>query len=344
MADPLLNASVVKYRLPVNLVPDDLRLFEQDLGRSLDEVRLLELNDIRVSPDGLLFRAGKVLPESFSFDHQFAAWRSRKRRVAKFLFQNYLLSNAGRFEQDALWITDNWSNGYFHWLADALPRLYVARRELPGRVLLLPSSYEQLTFVRDSLKAFDIPTTAYLKPNEVRLCRRLFMPTHVAPSGHHHSEVLKQVSELLTSKYLNAAVEPRRVYISRRDAPRRKITNEDALIELLTGWDFDIVRAEEYTFSEQVQLAARASVLLSNHGAGLTNMLFMRKGSTVIELRNEEDFVNNCYFTMASALDHDYFYLTCKPSTSGQSVHDADLTVDIERVKALLTRLLLNLL
>ena len=57
----------------------------------------------------------------------------------------------------------------------------------------------------------------------------------------------------------------------------------------------------------------RARYIVSNHGAGLTNMLFMKDGGSVLELRHVSDCINNCYFTLASALDLKYFYQTCAP-------------------------------
>jgi hypothetical protein len=56
-------------------------------------------------------------------------------------------------------------------------------------------------------------------------------------------------------------------------------------------------------------------------------MLFMPSGASVLELRHQTDCVNNCYFTLASALDLKYFYQTC-PSVADLDPHAADLVVD----------------
>ena len=58
---------------------------------------------------------------------------------------------------------------------------------------------------------------------------------------------------------------------------------------------------------------SRARYVVSNHGAGLTNMLFMKDGARVLELRHVSDYVNNCYFILASALQFDYLYQLCEP-------------------------------
>jgi capsular polysaccharide biosynthesis protein len=95
----------------------------------------------------------------------------------------------------------------------------------------------------------------------------------------------------------------------------------------LRGFGFRVVYAEDHTFEEQVEMASRARFFVSNHGAGLTNMLFMRDGGRVLELRHHADSINNCYFTMASALGLEYFYQTCRPGDPSEDPHTADLRV-----------------
>ena len=37
-------------------------------------------------------------------------------------------------------------------------------------------------------------------------------------------------------------------------------------------------------------------------------MLFIKNQSKIIEIRGKEDSVNNCFFSMSSDLNHDYYY------------------------------------
>src|SRR5262245_30516179 len=103
----LLAESVSTRQLPVNLEPGDLWLFEREVRRTLPESRLIEMRDVRISADGLLFKAGRILPESFAFPHLLDDW-TRARRL-RFVVGNYLLRPSTRIDGDALWIVDNWS-------------------------------------------------------------------------------------------------------------------------------------------------------------------------------------------------------------------------------------------
>jgi capsular polysaccharide biosynthesis protein len=228
-----------------------------------------------------------------------------------------------------LWITDYWSKGYFHWLTDALTRLFVVRDRLDGLTLVLPWEFATREFVKPSLDVFGVKNVDFIQPDEVIECRSLVMPTHTAPSGHFKDDVIRGVRAKLLAAFgdSNYRGAGERIYISRRDAGRRRIANEDEILPILHKSGFQIVCAEEMSFQDQVRVASRARYLVSNHGAGLTNMLFMREGGRVLELRHRADWINNCYFILPSALGLTYFYQLCDPEEAGGDPHTADLLV-----------------
>ena len=324
----LLPESVSRRRLPANLKEGERELFGHELERVIPQTRLLELRGVWVSSEGVLFKGGRMLPESFAFPLNRERWK--RRSVLKFFASNYLLKRRREFARDALWIVDDWSGAYFHWLADALTRLFTVKDRLRDSVLLLPHRHQELGFVRPSLEPFGVREVEFIGRDEVLFCRRLAVPTQTAPSGHYNEEAIGAVGKLLREFYAGApaAAAGERVYISRGRARKRRILNEEEVVEILRGFGFETVYAEDIPFGRQVEIAARARHLVSNHGAGLTNMLFMRPGASVLELRHRADRVNNCYFTLASALNLNYFYQTCEPGDPEEDPHTADLRVD----------------
>ena len=328
----LCPETTVSRQPPANLREPDVGLFRHEFEKTIPAARLIRVNNVRVSPEGILIKGGKILPESFAFPFLRDEWKTRS--VVKLLGRNYLFRKVSDLQEEAVWITDAWSTGYFHWLADVLSKLYLIRDLARERIVLLPQAYSLFDFVRPSLAAFEIQKVQFMNAGEVVRCQKLLLPTPVAPSGHFRNEVIQGVRRQLLAHF--GAGEPnanRRIYISRARAPKRRISNEDEVLSVLQKLDFEIVYAEDLAFVEQVKLFSQARYLVSNHGAGLTNMLFLQDGGSVLELRHHTDRINHCYFTLASALNLNYFYQKCDPLAPDEDAHTADLTVDVEQLK-----------
>ena len=335
----LYPETLSQRRLPLNLKRENLPLFDNELQRVIPQTTLLEFCDVRVSPEGILFKGGKMLPQSFAFQANFKRWKLRSRM--KFFVNNYLLNKTRAVERDVLWVTDDWSVGYFHWLTDVLSRLYVVRNRLDELMLLLPQMYESIEFVHSSLSCFGVKSVKFIGPNEVLRCRRIVMPSHTAPSGHYNEEIIRGVRKVLLNKYGDSlGTKGDRIYISRGRALKRRIANEEAVEKMLSDHGFQTIYGEDLSFQEQVKICSRAKYLVSNHGAGLTNMLFVTEGANVLELRHQTDRINNCYFTLSSALNLNYFYQTCEAAQGDEDAHSADLIVDQNTFKQNLQLLL----
>ena len=195
----LLSETTSQRKLPVNLNKQELSLFSGELERAIPPTRLLKLHNVAVSAEGILFQRGKMLPESFAFPHTRASWK--RRSVLKFYVNNYLLRRHRRFEKDGVLVTDDWSRGYFHWLADVLPRLFTMKDQLKDLVLLLPYEYKQLPYVSASLQPFAIGGIEFINHDEVLVCDSLLVPTQTAPSGHYNDELIQKVGKLLVEFY-----------------------------------------------------------------------------------------------------------------------------------------------
>lgn len=333
--------TVSKRKLPVNFSQDHSKLFDLDLERTLPPTQLLRFRNIRVSPEGLLFTGKTILPESFAFRRHLQEWK--RRSVFKFLATNYLLRRRRRIDKEVLWITDYWSTSYFHWLTDALTRLFVVRDRLKDHTLMLPARYETRDFVTTSLKGFGATNVDFIARSEALECNSLFMATHTAPPGHFHDEAIRGVRDVLRSAFGDDSYQGagERFYISRKRADKRRIANETELATVLASHGFQTIYAEDLSFEQQVKTFSRARYIVSNHGAGLTNALFMKEGANLLELRHQWDRNRNCFFVMSSALNLNYFYLRCRPQEYDANPHTADLVVDPEELDQTL-RLLLN--
>ena len=103
----------------------------------------------------------------------------------------------------------------------------------------------------------------------------------------------------------------------------------------LNKYGFQIVYLEDYIWLDQVKLCMGASAMVGLHGAGLSNMLFLKPEAKIVELRGEMDGHNNCYFSLASALDLPYYYLNC--ASTDNNTLNSDFIVPIKKFEMLLS-------
>lgn len=328
----LFPERVLRRKPPLNLIHDESDLFSHEFEQVLPPVQLRTMHDVWASAEGLLFKDGQILPESFAAPFLLENWKTKSR--IKFLASNYLLRQKRTIDYEAAWIVDDWSDGYYHWFADTLPRLYAIRDRAADLPLLLPHRLARLEFVQSSLKAFKWKNIQTIEKNEVYFCRQLVVPMHTAPCGQHDEDLIRGLRDLLVGFYGSKDSERSgRVYISRSRAHKRRVVNEEAVTRILRGYGFEIVVAESLSFADQVKVCSSARYLVSNHGAGLTNMMFLAPGSYVLELRNRNDREYNCYFNLASALHLNYFYQTCESDSPDEDAHLANLLVDEEKLR-----------
>ena len=195
---------------------------------------------------------------------------------------------------------------------------------------MLSEELATCAYVRGSLELLGEHDLVTYRPEEHVLVRSLWVPQHLARTGNFNDPVLRDLQKRFEDPLSTDA--DGRVFVSRSKAPTRRILNDTEVVAIMRDHGVAVVHMEDLTFEEQVALMRRTRTLIGTHGAGLTNMLFMPPGGQILEIRAAGDAHNNCYFTMASALDHTYRYVL------GEANHPltqlADLHVDPEALDA----------
>jgi len=326
----VLPGVCVSRSLPENFDANDIEYFESELEVRLPNVYVISLENMCLTGDGLLFRGLNIMALTLPGAAAKSGYFTLKDRL-KFYLINFRRSLFARClpDLDYLWITDLWSFGYFHWMTEALPRLLVANAAGFQGSLLLPSNLRSYSFVEASLNPLFSGKVVYT--DKINKCKRLSVPTPIAQSGIYNEGLMKSLRSIYfkaSASFAERAILSDRIYISRSKASKRRVLNEDELIPVLERYGFQLVFMEDHDFQSQVSICQAAKFLISNHGGGLTNMLYMKEGSSVLELRKSDDYHNNCYFALASAMGLKYFYQLCAASLPTEDSHTADVIVD----------------
>ncbi|MDD7911277.1 glycosyltransferase family 61 protein [Pseudovibrio exalbescens] len=110
----------------------------------------------------------------------------------------------------------------------------------------------------------------------------------------------------------------RRLYLSRKDAKIRHILNENELILRLTMLGFEVVCPGEMDHATQVRTFSEAEMIVSAHGAALSNLVFTQAGRChVVELFSS-DYIQSAYMWLATLKGHRYTPLICEEGQSHQ--------------------------
>ncbi|WP_349358016.1 glycosyltransferase family 61 protein [Stappia sp.] len=109
-----------------------------------------------------------------------------------------------------------------------------------------------------------------------------------------------------------------RLYLDRGEAKLRRLTDAAEVRGGLERAGFRSFVAHAGNFPEQVAAFHGAEEIVAVHGAGLTNLLFCRPGTRVIEVF-PENFIKSTYFWLARQLELDYRYVIGGPGDYDQA-------------------------
>jgi len=203
------------------------------------------------------------------------------------------------------------SKYYYHWMFDVLPRLELLRRKKieVSKIIL---NYNGSPFQLETLNALGI------SPEKIVACHSSFhfrAKRLLAPSltGGHLGRMPQWACTFLRKNFLPRQADPKykefkRLYISRESAGNRRVLNEPQIVGILSNYGFKRVFPEFMPFAEQVQLFMSAEAVVSAHGSGLTNLVFCRPGTKVLEFFSP-NYVNVLYWVLSNHVQLEYYYL-----------------------------------
>jgi capsular polysaccharide biosynthesis protein len=234
-------------------------------------------------------------------------------------------------EPNLLQLHSHWGFGYHHWLADCLIKI----KEIDPRrfVVMLPDDYPP--FARQSLRMFPFAGVVALPAGHGVAARRLTFVGNPHVSRFNPAYIRWLSAHLKPHASLADACE--RLYVTRQQAARRRVENEDAVVALLQRYGFTAIDSAQLEFRTEVGLFSRCRILVGLHGAGLTNSIFMPSDGKVLELYpagGRSGRMNTTYWHLCGAAGIRYYYQFCRPSRNqGDRPEDADVVVDLARLE-----------
>jgi len=235
-------------------------------------------------------------------------------------------------------IVNMWSLGYYHWLTECLPRIYLfdEYKQLSGHHAPILIDPNPPRWMQDSLRLMGYETSDYLEWDATYAAVDCaYIPIFAYRPGVPSPYLLRKVGQRLRENLPQDTrqFDAPRIYISRKDATRRRVVNEDKVMAALAPYHFQQFVLSELSFAQQIQLFSQAKMVIGPHGAGLANLLFSDK-ALLIELF-EPNYINTCFYRMSQSLDFPYSFLV------GEA-QGADMIVDVALLDELVQHFLLN--
>jgi len=310
---------IIPVPYPLNMAEKDRFRYEPYLGYELLPQKIKYLHNVFVGNSGFCMNSRGLIKEC----HHAYPWQYEyyQNEASKYYYdaedhpENLVVLDD---ENTYLAIHHPWFN-YYHWVCESLFRLWMVRHKLEKLVLLLPEYYRDADFITGSLEPFNIRRIYYIPSGKSVMVRNLCLPQIKPLCDSYNPLQLKQVRdfyrEFVHSKKSISTTLGDRIYVSRRMAPRRKVVNEDEIEPVLKKYGFRIFYPEQYGFHEQVAIFSQVKFLAGEHGSGLTNLMFVNKGTSLLELHkdksNELDHPSPLFWYMARAMGVNYYHQLC---------------------------------
>jgi capsular polysaccharide biosynthesis protein len=323
----LLEKVLVKRKLPENYNIKDDFLFSNEIERELPDLYSELHKNICINSDQYLWKNLSFLDETF-----FRREKRRKNKLSNFKFLLKSFTKKKRVVDEGLWLIDNWSHGYFHWFGDVLQKYYTLKKR--NTKLILPASYSKKDFIISSSKVLKIELE-FIQENEIIKCKNLtIVPTSFISGNFYNNIILRIQSKFHNTIATNSNLANKILYLSRELTDRRKIGNDAEIRDLIKKKGGETVILEKMSWVEQLGYFQNCEILISPHGAGLTNMIFCFKKVKVIEFRHHHSNIQNMYFSMSSTLKLNYFYIKCQGKDTDP--HTSNINVPIGELNSLL--------
>lgn len=225
----------------------------------------------------------------------------------------------------------NLGSGYGHWLLEELPRLIGLN--LLGIETILAHHNQKVHEAAFKLLSFT-GRIIHTRRRQHWSCEELVIPPLFADLNTPTRELAVMLNKFVESLIDHKKKGAEKIFISRSQAKRRRVIDEDRLWDKLESRGFKKLVLEQLSWSEQINHFRAARLIVAPHGAGLANLVFCQPGVKVIELLHRA-YVPECYKILGSVCALDYRSVITgrhEPLGIKEKVNNLDIPVEVKRV------------
>jgi capsular polysaccharide biosynthesis protein len=229
---------------------------------------------------------------------------------------------------------------FWHWVADCLPQVLTLQAYMESQPLTLLYGSNLGRFQREMLALMlpetfrmeEVPAGQWIHTDRFILPSYLTGRRHGYLPGDYYQQIRRRIAHNLSLPEPDPNPQLR-LYFSRAGVSRRRVRNEDAVLNILHAYGFTCASPEKMTMREQVELFQRAEVLAGPHGAALAGMIFAPHAKVLVLYPQKHP--GAYYYSMARSCGLEHFGFTHGSTLDDDEIVDFD--VDLGRLESVLS-------
>lgn len=307
------NESTLVNKMPKSIRSTNDDIFVRRKTVSLDTQLVTEV------PEGRVISQGYVLSHDNRVLDELAVYYDNSRSEYKSIDKNHSIFTTDLTGKPAEYINGKVAvlaipfaqHNYFHWMMDLMPRfqrLQLCGYDLQNDIDYFYVNSTAINFQQETLRAAGIPANKVIDSIwHPHICaKELIVVSRPGKDCFYDYQTIKYLRDLFKENFKREKV--KKIYLNRRNVRYRKITNEDKIEALLTSYGFESVSLDELSVKEQASLLSSSEIVVSGHGAALTNLIFCQEGTKVLEMFHSNN-IHPMYWGISNLLNLDYHYI-----------------------------------
>ncbi len=200
-------------------------------------------------------------------------------------------------------LAKRYSNNYWHFTFEAMDCIHLLEEAgFTGKYIISDAPFNKELMLLYGIEEHRILPLNELLTGTVYEFERVYYPNLIGNSRACAAKVLRRYASIMKEKTaFDQRNYPTRLFV-KRSGSRRLLDYE----EVIEKYGFVTIDPDQLSVEEQIAYFYNADIVLSPHGANLTNSLYMRKGSVLIETLGR-DWV--FYNLIESLRENEVFYL-----------------------------------
>lgn len=276
-------------------------------GEMRQELKLLIFHDARIrgGSDVIIEKENTLIYELLDFDLE-NRYDYRSNAITLSKYHNECIFSVKPTTlnlEKGIKLVQHFSFNYYHFFVEVVSRFYVLDKnkisvDVP---LLLDEVCQKVPQFMELIKLFnkDNRKIIFIKRKEICLVRELYyvsevniIPPDYIPNAEIRAEdmlfdpeAIQYMRQVLLPKKASKNY-PKRIFISRKNASKRRGYNEDEVWSVLQQYGFEMVYPEKLSVTEQIALFNSAEWIAGTTGAAFTNILYCKEGCNIICFTN----------------------------------------------------------